>query len=158
MDNIRILVVDNKDDWCKKWVNELCIRGIFSVDTAITFLDATTLIQNNIYEGAIIDKGGKDLIEKPSPTYDYHDGLRLIEELKKTQPFCRIILNTGEAFSRSVFECGASVFLNKGVYAEHSDTIIDMLSLGALRQNEINVPILDFSTEESPRHFGRERW
>ena len=158
MDKIRILVVDNEEDWRFIWMDELRRHGGFSVDIAEDFLKATSLIAERVYEGAIIDKGGRDLIEKPSPAYDYHDGLRLIKQLKEEQPFCRIVLETGEAFSRSVFDCGAAVFLNKGYVAEYNDEVVKFLSKGALQKEEINRPIIDWSGRNEIKHLGVERW
>ncbi len=133
MDKIRALVVDDDGDWAIIWEDKLTNLGM-EVEIAHNLTQARFIIRSNRqFEVAVLDKGDRGT---QNELYGYHDGLVLAKEIRNQIPWCRILIATGEEFSRTVFDCGANAFAEKGYVADYLESILEYLGRGSLEVGE----------------------
>lgn len=145
MNQVRVLVVDDDPEWIEIWTDELAEKGAV-VESAANMQEAREKVRSGVfYEAAIVDKGGREKID--NPVYGYHDGLELVKTLREVNPACRIVIATGESFSRSVFEVGVNGFVDKSLM--DAEWVAGYVSRGFLRPDEMGRPIQNFSGEGS---------
>lgn len=149
MKNLRILIVEDDEDWRDILEEDLTRAGLQFL-AAESFDHALQLARNSdvVFDGAIVDKGGKGSF-RGIASFGYHDGLIVISALRENQPFCRTILLTGESFSMSAQQSGAFAFSDKGWL--NKQRLLNEINKGPLHPNEIGQPTINISEHRSPR-------
>ena len=110
MDQFRVLVVDDEEDFLETVVNRLNKRDIETTGVK-SGEEALDLIKKKLYDVVIMD------IKMPGGM----DGIEALREIKKIQPLVEVILLTGHASVETSIEgikCGAFDYLIKPVTLE----------------------------------------
>ena len=110
MDQFRVLVVDDEEDFLETVVNRLNKRDIDTTGVK-SGEEALDLIKKKLFDVVIMD------IKMPGGM----DGIEALREIKKLQPLVEVILLTGHASVETSIEgikCGAFDYLIKPVTLE----------------------------------------
>jgi len=149
-----VLIVEDDSDWRLLYQEEIARSGWRSIsfDNVPQALHAIRS-GDVMYDAAIVDKGGSNSRRGMADIIAHRDGLEVLRELKKQQPFCVRILSTGELWSKDIFEDKTiclHMFMDKGYFSENRRAMFAKLKSWNVAPN-LEQPILYTSPRRRER-------
>jgi DNA-binding NtrC family response regulator len=121
---IRLLLVDDEEDLVTFLAHRLGKRGL-DVTTALAGEEALDAAEEKIFDVAVVDLKMPDM-----------DGITVIEELKRMQPFVEVLMLTGHGSHDSAWEAGRLHAFRYIMKPCDFDELLDLVQTAAVNRRQ----------------------